>query len=546
MNETNFPDDVFRNYILDNVDADGSGALSQSEIDGARGFYLSGMSIEDLTGIGYFTELTTLICQNNQLTSLDVSQNTKLDNLTCNGNALTSLDVSRLTALTRLSCQDNQLTSLDVSGCAALQILYCYNNKLTSLTTGNAPLTNITCHTNQLTSLDLSGNQALRALLASNNQLASLDTRNNPDLDSIDCSRNYYLTSLDLSRNTEMTSLTAAQCGLSFLDLSSNTKLKYLDAFENYLIGVNLPGNLSFDFFRVSYQWENTITPGTVAVDEDYDFDLASIAPGLDSARISNLKGAASLDGSVLRSLTVTEPVEFTYDCGSGQTMDVSLNVYAANQWIRELSMEGWKYGETAKQPTAAARFGTAVFTYSDAPDGGYADEMPSDAGIYYVKASVGATSSYPELESLPVMFEIARGTPAYAIPTDLTAVEGDTLADVALPEGFSWQDPGTTSVGNPGENTFRAVYTPADINYETVTDIELIIRVSAKETAPGGTGTTGTDRSDETAGLARTDSAAASVRTGDVSNTGIYTALLIASGALSVLLLCRKKKAQI
>ncbi|HIW83634.1 MAG TPA: hypothetical protein H9873_04855 [Candidatus Dorea gallistercoris] len=81
----------------------------------------------------------------------------------------------------------------------------------------------------------------------------------------------------------------------------------------------------------------------------------------IDGARISDLKGAASLDGSTLRTLTVTEPVEFTYNCGSGQTMVVSLNVYAANQWGRELSMEGWKYGETAKRPTATARFGLAA-----------------------------------------------------------------------------------------------------------------------------------------------------------------------------------------
>lgn len=81
----------------------------------------------------------------------------------------------------------------------------------------------------------------------------------------------------------------------------------------------------------------------------------------IDGARISDLKGAASLDGSALRTLTVTEPVEFTYNCGSGQTMVVSLNVYAANQWGRELSMEGWKYGETAKRPTATARFDSAA-----------------------------------------------------------------------------------------------------------------------------------------------------------------------------------------
>jgi Leucine-rich repeat (LRR) protein len=58
---------------------------------------------------------------NNQLTSLDVSQNTALTELDCNDNQLTSLNVSQNTALTYLDCSDNQLTSL---GCKSK---YCFN-----------------------------------------------------------------------------------------------------------------------------------------------------------------------------------------------------------------------------------------------------------------------------------------------------------------------------------------------------------------------------------------------------------------------------------
>ncbi len=59
--------------------------------------------------------ISGLNCSNNLLTSLDVSNNLNLEGLDCFGNQLTSLDVSSNTALAGLNCSDNQLTSLDVS-----------------------------------------------------------------------------------------------------------------------------------------------------------------------------------------------------------------------------------------------------------------------------------------------------------------------------------------------------------------------------------------------------------------------------------------------
>jgi len=55
-----------------------------------------------------------LSCSDNQLTSLDVSQNIALTVLICLDNQLSSLDVSNNTALIDLRCSDNQLTNLDV------------------------------------------------------------------------------------------------------------------------------------------------------------------------------------------------------------------------------------------------------------------------------------------------------------------------------------------------------------------------------------------------------------------------------------------------
>jgi len=59
--------------------------------------------------------ITTLSCSDNQLTSLDVSENTELTVLSCTGNQLTNLNVRENTKLVNLYCANNLLKSLDVS-----------------------------------------------------------------------------------------------------------------------------------------------------------------------------------------------------------------------------------------------------------------------------------------------------------------------------------------------------------------------------------------------------------------------------------------------
>ncbi len=115
--------------------------------------------LTSLRGIEYFESLTILLCYGNQLTSLDVNQNTALKFLDCRGNKLTTLDVSPNTALITLVCSINQLTTLDVSNNTALKFLGCNNNKLTSLdVNNNTALTELWCDNNQLTSLNLGNN----------------------------------------------------------------------------------------------------------------------------------------------------------------------------------------------------------------------------------------------------------------------------------------------------------------------------------------------------------------------------------------------------
>ena len=86
----------------------------------------------------------------------------------------------------------------------------------------------------------------------------------------------------------------------------------------------------------------------------------------------------------------------------------------------------------------------------------------PVGAGTYTATLTVGD-------KSVSVDFTIAKATPTYEVPTGLTATYGDTLANVELPTGWAWNDAETTSVGNAGTRTFKALYNPDSNNYNTV-----------------------------------------------------------------------------
>ncbi|MEE9349847.1 MAG: T9SS type A sorting domain-containing protein, partial [Flavobacteriaceae bacterium] len=126
-----------------------------------------------------FTALTDLKCQNNNLTTIDVTQNTALTRFWCLDNQLTSLDVSQNVLLDDFSCNNNLLTSLDVTNNTALTVFACRDNQITALDVSNNTLLEFfSCHTNQLGSLDVTQNTALVRLWCYNNLLTDLDLRN--------------------------------------------------------------------------------------------------------------------------------------------------------------------------------------------------------------------------------------------------------------------------------------------------------------------------------------------------------------------------------
>lgn len=98
-------------------------------MNGGTFLFLQNKNITSLAGIEYFTDLETLDCMDNQLTTLDVTKLTNLTDLECNDNQLVSLNVSTLEELKILWCHGNKMTALDITNNAYLGDLKCGNQQ---------------------------------------------------------------------------------------------------------------------------------------------------------------------------------------------------------------------------------------------------------------------------------------------------------------------------------------------------------------------------------------------------------------------------------
>ncbi|MBQ7132780.1 MAG: hypothetical protein IJO29_09425 [Oscillospiraceae bacterium] len=244
IDETNFPDAIFRSYVQENFDTDSDGVLSSDELSSVSKINVSDLGIESVKGIEFFTELVYLYCQNNNLTELDISNNASLNRLYCSHNQIKSLNVSNCPELTDFICSYNALENLDVSNNTKLDRLECQYNNMTSINVNNAEkLTRLVCFNNKLTELDVS-----------------------------DC--------------VSLTRLECEFCNLTFLDLSNNTSLNVYGCYSNsYDIGgiigsfdlSNLPGD--FDATKASNWQGATYKNGILTNLSDvitYDYDLGN------------------------------------------------------------------------------------------------------------------------------------------------------------------------------------------------------------------------------------------------------------------------------
>lgn len=203
INETNFPDAKFREYVKE-FDDNRDEKLSQEEIKSVTRIDTSVNSPKNFKGIEYFTEIKSFYTSHNAI-NIDLSKNTKLEKIYCTFNEnLKELDLSKNTELKELDLSDNALTKLDLSNNSKLEEVNLWHNKIEELNLKNCVnLKKLILTFNKLKELDLSDCVNLKNLDCENNNLETIDISKNKQLQSINA-RSNKLQSIDTTKNREL------------------------------------------------------------------------------------------------------------------------------------------------------------------------------------------------------------------------------------------------------------------------------------------------------------------------------------------------------
>lgn len=323
INEKNFPDPNFRNYIK-NYKAGGRDVLTVEEQRKVESIEVKGWNISNLKGIEAFPNLKELNCENNSIQKLDLRQNPMLKTLKCNKNQLTQLDLSKNPDIDYLNCSDNQLEQLDVSH-LKLDYLYCSNNKLEQLDVKNSKwLRELDCSKNELTGLDVDVTHKpnLIRVECQNNQLTTLILGQNKLLKKLNCAHN-QLTQLNLDNMSALEELNCFDNQLTVLDVSSSQNLTKLWLGDNHLTSLNLDNNPNLNFSSTDiYSGENVYT---VTLNPDRTFDLRNLPGNFDVTRVTGWEHGKA-NGNILTVDEGTNVVYYAYKCRS-DIMEVSFKL---------------------------------------------------------------------------------------------------------------------------------------------------------------------------------------------------------------------------
>ena len=154
----------------------------------------------------------------------------------------------------------------------------------------------------------------------------------------------------------------------------------------------------------------------------------------------------------------------------------------ADNTWTIPPAIDNMVYNGQSPQPQAQAAVGTVQFQYRKKGEDSWTSEVPVNAGIYEMKASVSAMDNYNPLESGPIQFEIKK-MPAETIPTPVVyALSGSVLKNVPLPAGWTWANENEIV---HSQNDTHEILMPADdpnIDYSNVEGYDPSTRTIARK----------------------------------------------------------------
>ena len=444
---------------------------------------LSDLSTSNVTDMGaMFYNCSSL--ESLDLSSFDASRVTDMSFMFRDCSSLATLDLSGFNTSNVANMQNMfsgcsflkelDLSSFDTGKVTKMNELFygCRNLKTVKLGKLNTSKVTTTCamfyECSSLESLDLS----------------SLDTSRDLDMGFMfsGCSRlsELDLSSFDTSNVTDMESMFQS-CGAAHLDLSKFNTSSVTDmSFMFNMARAQSIDLSSFDTSRVT-KMSNMFGGGSslrsVVLGGKFTFN------GRDTSRMCSLPTpyftnatglwVSSADGKAYAPDSIPNNVAATYTAqvkGEAAKIAISKSMFTVDANAKTYT--GFQVAPEVSSTTLQRGVDYTV-SYGTNVNAGLGTVTITGAGSYT------GTLSYS--------FTINKAAPSYVVPSGLSAVYGQTLGDVTLPTGFSWQDDASAKVGDVGHKTFLAVYTPVDTaNYETVRNIEVGLDVAPAPLAEG------------------------------------------------------------
>ena len=242
------PDANFKNALLTDIEVNTNGddEIQVSEAEAAEFIAVDGMGIASLEGINSFVNITSLYCENNNLTTIDISSLSQLEVLWAAGNTLESISFSTPSNLESIRLGNNSISDLSVfelESLSMLEELDLSNNPLgPSFYLEQGSLKEIILTNCGIETIDLSGMGTLENVFLDQNPLGpalSLESGSLEYLYVNDCG----LEMLNISGLTNLSTLSAALNNLSEISLDENKLLEVVLVSNNSLTELDVSNN---------------------------------------------------------------------------------------------------------------------------------------------------------------------------------------------------------------------------------------------------------------------------------------------------------------
>ena len=131
ISSENFPDEVFRDYILKTADLNFDESLSRDETDNVKNIILSNREdLKNLAGIDFFKNLEYLSIVNTGVTKLDAGSLPNIKTLRISGTGITSLDLSGNSRLVTLEINNMTFRTFSMPEESAITTVKNHNSNI--------------------------------------------------------------------------------------------------------------------------------------------------------------------------------------------------------------------------------------------------------------------------------------------------------------------------------------------------------------------------------------------------------------------------------